>query len=72
MQIGAFPVGGGIFGQGSGPIHLDDLVCNGEESSLLYCDVKIGTHDCSHSEDAGVRCKGTVEITYTCICPQYG
>ena len=35
-------------------------MCSGSESSLLEClsDNDIGSHDCSHSEDAGVRCEG--------------
>ena len=47
------------FGQGdsTSPILLDDLRCNGTESSLFNCrNNGIGTHDCSHSEDAGVLC----------------
>ena len=48
------------FGDGSGSILLDNLVCAGNESSLLNCssDVAIGDSDCQHSEDAGVRCEG--------------
>ena len=40
-------------------IFLDDIVCNGSESSLLECSHNnIGVHNCDHSEDAGVRCQG--------------
>ena len=48
------------FGEGSGSILLDNLVCGGDESSLLNCasDVAIGDSDCQHSEDAGVKCEG--------------
>lgn len=49
---------GGIFGEGLGPILLDDLACTGEEESLLDCAFHSGTHTCDHSEDAGVRCEG--------------
>lgn len=49
-------------------ILLDDLVCDGTEDNLLMCpcDNEMETHctlgrsDCSHQEDAGVRCNGMV------------
>ena len=43
------------FGLGSGPIHLDDLMCRGNESTLFDCPYD-PTHNCNHFEDAGVRC----------------
>ena len=47
------------FGAGSEDqdIVLDDLRCRGKESSLLGCESRaVGTHNCSHAEDVGVRC----------------
>ena len=58
------PVRNGQYGEGSGSILLDDLVCTGSENSLLDCIdiIDIGTHDCDHSEDAGVKCEGMFNI----------
>ena len=45
------------FPGGTGAIHLDDLRCTGSESRLIDCPHSgAGVHNCSHSEDAGVRC----------------
>ena len=46
------------FGEGLGPILLSNLACTGSESSLADCGhLGVGiTNNCSHSEDAGVRC----------------
>ena len=51
---------GSQFGQGAGPIFLDQLRCSGTESSLLECDrfAGLGLHSCDHSQDAGVSCIG--------------
>ncbi|XP_073093187.1 neurotrypsin isoform X5 [Manis javanica] len=45
------------FGEGKGPIHVDNVKCTGNERSLADCIKKdIGRHNCRHSEDAGVIC----------------
>ena len=52
------------FGQGSGPILLDGISCNGNELILASCG-HLGinvTRSCSHTEDAGVRCSGSQGI----------
>ncbi|XP_049487654.1 macrophage scavenger receptor types I and II isoform X1 [Panthera uncia] len=48
---------GAYFGQGTGPIWLNEVFCFGRESSIEECKIKQwGARVCSHSEDAGVTC----------------
>ena len=50
LTLGAVP-------DGTGQIWLDNVQCRGTESTLFACPANpIGTHNCVHAEDAGVRC----------------
>ena len=45
------------FGEGTGPILLSEVNCTGTERVFTDCPSSgIGNHNCSHAEDAGVRC----------------
>ncbi|XP_071481910.1 scavenger receptor cysteine-rich domain-containing protein DMBT1-like [Diadema antillarum] len=48
---------GGTFGEGSGPILLDNVSCQGLESNIVSCSFSGWyNHSCWHSKDAGVQC----------------
>ena len=48
------------FGEGSGHIWLDDVMCTGNETNIFHCSrgVEVNASNCDHSEDAGVICQG--------------
>ncbi|XP_064384964.1 uncharacterized protein LOC135333878 isoform X2 [Halichondria panicea] len=49
-----------MFGQGTGPILLDNVGCTGSENRLIECSHNgVGQHNCAHFEDASVQCDGS-------------
>ena len=57
MYTGAVPRTQAVYGQGTGPIFMDNVVCNGQELRLLDCASNaLAAHDCTHLQDAGVVC----------------
>ena len=63
---GAIALRSATFGQGGGPIFLDNVVCTGNESKLAQCQHPgiARSQYCTHSEDAGVICPGKIHNTY--------
>jgi len=54
------------FGEGTGDILLDDVRCEGNETSLADCQhAEWGDHNCMHSEDVSVMCAENLDITGT-------
>ncbi len=54
--IGAQALQRARFGRGTGSIFLDDVACTGSEARLVDCPHDPNTGDCSHFEDASVKC----------------
>lgn len=55
---GAVAVLNAYYGQGEGPIVLDNVRCTGHEAYISDC-VSNGllVHNCGHNMDVGVRCQ---------------
>ena len=66
MYVGAVPRTQAVYGQGTGPIFIDNVVCNGQELRLLDCASNaLAAHDCTHFQDAGVVCMPMISRKHT-------
>ena len=45
----------GHYGEGTGPIHMDNVECTSLSNRLIECSHS-ESHNCAHKEDAGVGC----------------
>ncbi|XP_064596720.1 deleted in malignant brain tumors 1 protein-like [Liolophura sinensis] len=51
----------GRFGEGTGQIWLDEVICAGNETDISQCSYELlGHRDCSHSDDLGLVCSGPI------------
>ena len=46
----------GYYGQGVGPVHMDEVYCIGDEDSILECSHTTATRFTDHSDDVGLQC----------------
>lgn len=62
---GATALYGQPFGRGTGPVHMNGVECQGNESSILQCNHRgWETHDCDHSKDVSVNCTSFRSMFY--------
>ncbi|XP_025103139.1 deleted in malignant brain tumors 1 protein-like [Pomacea canaliculata] len=62
--FGARVAAAGRYGAGAGRILLDEVKCQGSESSLAECNhTKFYSGDCSHNEDVGLFCKEVISLS---------
>ena len=46
------------YGQGTGPIYLDNVQCVGTELHIQECTYSSDASECTHAEDASLLCSG--------------
>lgn len=62
---GARTLYGQPFGRGTGPVHMNGVECQGNESSILQCNHRgWGNHPCDHSRDVSVNCTSYISMFY--------
>uniref|UniRef100_A0A8I6ALS1 Scavenger receptor cysteine-rich domain-containing protein DMBT1 n=1 Tax=Rattus norvegicus TaxID=10116 RepID=A0A8I6ALS1_RAT len=67
---GVSALGSGYFGEGVGSIFLDDVRCQGNETSLSQCHHPgLSVHNCGHHEDASVICSASDTERPTSLVP---
>ena len=59
---------GAYFGEGSGPMHYDHVVCSGTEYNLTECVTGTDTRESSHEDDVGVKCNTSTKRNCFCFC----
>ena len=64
MSTGTTAYTNAYFGQGNGPIFMDEVSCGSSSTALLACSYDPITSEDNHGEDAGVRCGGECSNTY--------
>ena len=63
LSSDSLPIANAFYGMGNGDILLDDVLCRGNERNLLQCRTDSrGEKNCTHAEDAGVKCNGMNDL----------
>eukprot|EP00731_Ephydatia_muelleri_P036913 Em0353g2a len=68
---GAIALMWSMYGEGFGPIHMSNVVCNGTEQSISQCQ-HTDPIGCIHFEDAGVVCKRSLSVGLSLFGPGTG
>ena len=63
LSSDSLPIANAFYGTGNGDILLDDVLCRGNERNLSQCRTDSrGEKNCTHTEDAGVKCNGRNDL----------
>ena len=64
MPSGAVAYPGARFGPGTGPIHLNNVMCSGAERTIFECtsDGLGVSGSCTHADDAAVMCQESEQL----------